>query len=282
MVMRQRHLPTIPEHRLLCLPVSVGWYWDEPEHIVDRSKGAWNDYSIHFVLEGKGYVELDGAIHTLGRGDAFLYYPYERQHYYSSEEEPWSIRWVHFYGKKLNEFLIGMGIQRSTLWSIRQLEPLEEAHQRLMEEAERHVLLHDAKLTTLMYALLVEFMSQAVPFMPAKGSAPSTERIDELLPLMQEQACEPFNLDYWAEKAGVSTFYFCKLFRRATRMTPLAFITLCRIQAGKEQLLERPDWPVKRIAEECGYPNASYFNKRFLEHEGMTPTEFRELYGRRI
>ncbi|GIP34794.1 helix-turn-helix domain-containing protein [Paenibacillus sp. J2TS4] len=281
MVMRQRHLPTIPKHRFLCLPVSVGWYWEEPNHVVKRSKGALNEFSIHFVLDGKGYVEIEDKSYTLKQGDAFIYFPYERQQYGSSEEDPWNIRWVHFYGNKLNEFMMDTGFHRSTLWSLKQLGLLEEAHQQLMEEAERHVLLHDTRLSTLTYALLTEFMMQAVPFMPAKANAPSTVRIDELLPRMQEQACQPFDLDYWADQAGVSTYYFCKLFRKTTRMTPLSFVTLCRIQFSKERLLEQPDWPVKRIAEECGYPSASYFNKRFLEHEGMTPTEFRDLYSRR-
>jgi AraC-like DNA-binding protein len=61
-------------------------------------------------------------------------------------------------------------------------------------------------------------------------------------------------------------------------MTPLSFITLCRMQFAKQWLIEQTKLSIKDIAERAGYPNASYFNLRFLEHEDMTPSEYRSLY----
>ncbi|MNI98530.1 DNA-binding transcriptional regulator AraC [compost metagenome] len=60
-------------------------------------------------------------------------------------------------------------------------------------------------------------------------------------------------------------------------MTPLEFVTLCRLQAAKQQLLEKPEQQVADIARRCGYDNPSYFNRRFMESEGMTPTDYRRL-----
>jgi|HigsolmetaGSP12D_1036236.scaffolds.fasta_scaffold00999_6 AraC-like DNA-binding protein len=278
-MLRQSHLPTFPGHRYFCFPASVGLYRDYPEHRVYRAQGSLNEFNLHFVAAGKGYVELGGRVHTLHKGDAFLFFPYAEQSYYSSEDDPWDIRWGHFYGDKVKEFLIERGFQRSTLWSLRQLKPLEDAHLALLQEAEEHAMLHETKLSALTYAFIVEFMNQAVPY-ASGGGVRTAERIAELLPEIRRKATEPFDLAYWAERAGVSVHYFCKLFRKATRMTPLAFVTLCRLQYGKQRLMEDPDLPVRQIALEAGYPSASYFDKRFREHEGMTPTEFRELYRR--
>ncbi|UUZ79193.1 helix-turn-helix transcriptional regulator [Paenibacillus sp. P26] len=122
-------------------------------------------------------------------------------------------------------------------------------------------------------------MAQAEP--KSAGKAPEApDKITPLLPLMQAAACKPFDLDYWAAQAGVSTYYFCKLFKKTTRMTPMTFITLCRLQMSKQWSLEKQELTVREIAAEAGYPSTSYFNKRFLEQEGMTPTEYRELYRR--
>jgi AraC-like DNA-binding protein len=63
-------------------------------------------------------------------------------------------------------------------------------------------------------------------------------------------------------------------------MTPVNFITLCRIQLAKKWLLEDMDMPIKSIAQLAGYTNVSYFNKKFLEHEGMTPSSFRQRRSR--
>ncbi|WP_299089635.1 helix-turn-helix domain-containing protein [uncultured Metabacillus sp.] len=275
---RQYLLPTLNDHEYMILPESIGWYYDAPEHDVDRKVGTLNNFSIHFVLSGTGFVEADGKQYVLKRGDAFLYFPMQEQRYYSSKNDPWNIRWVHFYGSILNQFLSEKGFHRYSLWNVKHIKPVEDAHEKLLLEAEKNSFLHLSRLSTLTYTFLMEFITNVVPRTSDRRQE-LDDRIQPLLPLMQRKACEPFELDYWAEQAGVSTYYFCRLFKRATQMTPMAFITLCRLQMSKQWLLDHKDMTIKDIAYKAGYPSISYFNKRFLEQEGMTPTEYRKLFS---
>lgn len=277
---RQYLLPTLQNHEFMILPESIGWYWEEPEHEVDRKVGTLNNFSIHFVLSGTGFVEIDGKQFTLKRGDAFLYFPMQEQRYYSSKEDPWNIRWAHFYGNILNSFLSEQGFDQHSIWTIKQLAPLEKAHEQLLHEAEQNSFLHLLQLSTLTYTFLMEFITNASP-KSSERRPELDDRIQTLLPSMQRRACEPFELDYWADQIGVSTYYFCRLFKRATQMTPMQFITLCRLQLSKQWLMDKKEMTIKEIAIKAGYPSISYFNKRFLEQEGMTPTEYRMLYDSR-
>ncbi|MGM7723308.1 helix-turn-helix domain-containing protein [Metabacillus sp. Hm71] len=274
---RQYLLPTLNDHEYMILPESIGWYYDAPEHDVDRKVGTLNNFSIHFVLSGTGFVEADGKQYVLKRGDAFLYFPMQEQRYYSSKNDPWNIRWVHFYGSILNQFLSEKGFHCYSLWNVKHIKPVEDAHEKLLLEAEKNSFLHLSRLSTLTYTFLMEFITNVVPRTSDRRQE-LDDRIQPLLPLMQRKACEPFELDYWAEQAGVSTYYFCRLFKRATQMTPMAFITLCRLQMSKQWLLDNKEMTIKDIALKAGYPSISYFNKRFLEQEGMTPTEYRKLF----
>ncbi|MBE1441891.1 MULTISPECIES: AraC family transcriptional regulator [unclassified Paenibacillus] len=274
---RQRSLPTLLEHGYFCLPESVGWYQNDAGHTVERQEGALNNFSIHLVTSGKGYVYADNELHTLQAGDSFLYFPLQQQRYYSSPDDPWDVRWLHFYGSKVKDYLIETGLHRSHIWSIRQPKPLEQAMHDLLVEAEENAFFHLTKLSTLTYAVIAEFVNQAVPLSTSKNEE-TTNRIVQLLPRLQQEACKPFDLDYWAREAGVSTYYFCKLFKKTTQMTPMTFVTLSRLQMSKQWLLEKSELTVRQIALEAGYPSTSYFNKKFLEQEGMTPTEYRELY----
>lgn len=274
---RQYNLPTLAEPPFFCLPESVGWYSDWPEHSVNRSKDALDNFSIHLITAGKGTVELEGETFTLQPGDAFLYFPLMQQRYYSSQDEPWDVRWFHFYGgPKLIEYMTELGYRRTTLWTVKSWKELIPLFHALLEEAETHSFLHLATLSSLTYTILTEFMSRAEPFTGGK-LAETSDRLAKLLPAIRSTASEPFVLEEWAEKAGVSTYYFCKLFRKTMQMTPLDFVTLCRLQHAKQLLLERSDWPVKRVAMEVGYTNPSYFNKRFMEQEKMTPLEYRRI-----
>ncbi len=280
-LLRQYLLPTLQNHEFMILPESIGCYWDEPDHEVDRKVGTLNNFSIHFVLSGTGFVEIDGNQFTLKRGDAFLYFPMQEQRYYSSKHDPWNIRWVHFYGSILSSFLSEQGFDQHSLWTIKQLSSLENAHEQLLRDAENNSFLHLLQLSTLTYTFLMEFITNASP-KTSERRQELDDRIQILLPTMQRRACEPFELDYWAEQTGVSTYYFCRLFKRATQMTPMQFITLCRLQMSKQWLLDKKEMTIKEIALKAGYPSISYFNKRFLEQEGMTPTEYRMLYDSKL
>jgi len=274
---RQTVLLTLQEQPYFCLPESVGHYYDQPEHSVLREEGALNNFNIHYVAAGKGYVEVEGTVHELRSGQAVLYFPHQRQRYYSSQDDPWDVRWVHFYGERLHDYMIERGFHRNLLWTLRQREGWEASHLALLNEAEQHRMLHPSLLSTLTYAVLAEFVHQAVP-LKNRRAGQAEGRILSLLPQMQQQACEPFLLQDWAERAGVSEHYFCRLFKSVVEMTPMEFITRSRLQMAKQWLLERPDRPVGQIAEDAGYPSASYFNRQFLTREKMTPTEYRRLY----
>ncbi|SHN17345.1 AraC family transcriptional regulator [Gracilibacillus kekensis] len=274
---RQVLLPTLKKHEYMILPESVGSYRSAINHEVYRAAGSLDNFSIHFVLAGVGYVEIDGKQYTLRKGDAFLFYPHQEQKYYSSQNDPWSIRWLHFYGNTIHTFLSEIGFGRYTLWKLPDLTILEAKHEQLLKEAEVNSFLKLSQLSTLAYSFLTTFTTSAMP----RESASKQEldqRIQSLLPKMQLKAPEAFDLKYWAKETGVSTYYFCRLFKRVTQMTPMAFVTLCRLQWSKKLLIEEKNLTIKEIAERSGYLNPSYYNKLFLENEGLTPTKYRQMY----
>ncbi|SDT52544.1 AraC-type DNA-binding protein [Paenibacillaceae bacterium GAS479] len=274
---KNAHLITLRDIPYFVFPESVGMYTDAPEHSVYREEGALNNFNIHYVASGKGYAEVDGEIHELQKGQLLLYFPLQEQRYYSSNDDPWDVRWVHFYGDKLHDYMIERGFHKNRIWRLRQTAAWEEAHLALLQEAEMNSMNRPALLSSLVYAVLAEFVHQAVPIAQPR-TGPAENRILALLPLLQEEAGNPFILQEWAAKAQVSPFYFCKLFRNALGMTPSEFVTRARLQMAKQKLLEHREAKIGDIADQAGYPSVSYFNKRFQEHEGMTPTEYRKLF----
>lgn len=275
---RQFHMVTRSDNIYFIYPESVGQYISEPEHSMHRKPNQMNSYNIHFVEDGYGYVKLNGVEHMIGPGDAVIFYPEQEQIYYSSKDQPWNIRWIHFYGDKLKDYLLVNNIKPGQLWSLKQTELWIKLHEELMLEAEINSMLNPTQLSASTYALVVNFIEQAIPITERKQSE-TNKKILDLLHEMQTLATEPFELEYWSNKADVSPHYFCKLFKQTMSITPMEFITRCRLQVAKQWLQERLDYSISQIANEAGYPSVSYFNKRFKEYEKITPSTYRELYA---
>jgi AraC-like DNA-binding protein len=270
-------LPIIHENPYFCFPESVGWYRDEPSHYAIRNKNEFNYFNLHVVISGKGYLKSKDSIHVLQQGDSFFYFPREEQHYYSDRDNPWEVVWVHFSGNYLKEFFIEKGCHLSNVWTLKLWSNVKNAIVNLLEEAERYAILHPSTLSTLTYGIISEFISQAEPLTVNKG-VDIYNRIVGILPKMRELSARPFELKYWSDELNISTYYFCKMFKKTTGMSPTNFVMLCRLQKSKQLLMERREWTIKQIALECGYPSISYFGRLFLENEGLTPAEYRRKF----
>ncbi|MCX7715363.1 MAG: helix-turn-helix domain-containing protein [Clostridia bacterium] len=271
---KQFFLPTINKNPYFCFPEAVGFYENEPEHYVKRNKNEFNCFNLHVVIDGKGYIKIDNKIYTLKQGDSFLYFPLEEQHYYSDKDNPWKILWVHFTGNYLKEFFVGKGFFSSNVYTLKLWNNVKIAIYSLLNEVEKFSILHQSVLSTLTYGVISEFISQAETLNVCKGDI--YNKIVEILPKMRELSVKPFNLEYWAGELGISTYYFCKMFKKTMGMSATNFIMLCRLQKAKQLLVEKRDWTVKQISLECGYSSISYFSKIFLENEGLTPLEYRK------
>ncbi len=274
---RQIFLPVLHNHPYFCFPESVGWSSDRPQHSIVRHENELDSFNLHLIVNGKGYLESNGVTYTLQQGDSFFYFPLQKQLYYSDLECPWEVVWVHFNGKLLKEFFMEMGYHQTKVWTLNSWKILFSNIILLLEEAEQSTILYPATLSALTYGVISEFITNASPLTRNRGFE-LFERITDILPEMRECSSRPFELQTWADHLNISSYYFCKSFKRVTGMTPTNFIKLCRLQKAKQLLLEKPDWSIKQIAIEVGYPSISYFGSVFLENEHESPGEYRRKH----
>lgn len=78
-----------------------------------------------------------------------------------------------------------------------------------------------------------------------------------------------------AEYIYLSPTYFSEYFKRHTGETYNQFVIRCKVKHAKN-LLKDNSLRIYEIAEKVGYIDHRYFSKVFLDHTGMTPTEYRK------
>lgn len=85
---------------------------------------------------------------------------------------------------------------------------------------------------------------------------------------------EPLPLAGAARLCGLTPSAFSRFFRQMTGQTFVAFRNVCRVREASRRLIET-DWPITRIAFDCGFENLANFNRRFRETEGESPGQYR-------
>lgn len=85
--------------------------------------------------------------------------------------------------------------------------------------------------------------------------------------------------EFLAEKVYLNQDYLARIFKKEIGESIGNYITGKRVEVAKEYL-EKTGESVNSIAIKVGYDNFSYFTKIFKDRVGITPKEYRKLYGK--
>ena len=77
-----------------------------------------------------------------------------------------------------------------------------------------------------------------------------------------------------AEKVGLSSAYFSRLFKQETGENFIDYLVKIRMEKAKK-LFEDTTLSTKEIGENVGYKKGKYFGKLFKNYTGYTPTEYK-------
>jgi len=94
----------------------------------------------------------------------------------------------------------------------------------------------------------------------------------DLSKLMLDPACD---LAMIARRAGRSSSYVQRSFRRHLHTTPLRWLNDQRVELAARLLLVEPDHPIVDLARTCGFTDPATFGRNFRRRLGESPRAFR-------
>lgn len=87
---------------------------------------------------------------------------------------------------------------------------------------------------------------------------------------LSEELC----LEEVAKAANMSSFYFCKMFKKEKGINFTDYVSRARIEKAKNLLLN-PNLRISEIAYEVGFQSLTHFNRVFKKVVGCSPTNYR-------
>ncbi|MDJ0595353.1 MAG: AraC family transcriptional regulator [Pleurocapsa sp. MO_226.B13] len=130
-------------------------------------------------------------------------------------------------------------------------------------------------MTTALSAHLLQYYSTRKPVFQDYSGGLSKYQLRQAVDYIQSHLAENLSLDAMATEVGISRFYFCRLFKQSTGITPYQYLIKCRIDRAKV-LLKQRNLSITDIALEVGFSNQSHFTKHFKRLIGTTPKVYRD------
>jgi AraC-like DNA-binding protein len=127
---------------------------------------------------------------------------------------------------------------------------------------------------TNLLAIFADHLAMKSNQLAIRAEHPEPPLIARAKQFIREHYAEDLSLSRVSLIANMSTFYFCKLFRKFTTVTFTQFVSRTRIEQAKLLLLN-PNPRISEIGYAVGFQSLSHFNRVFKQIAGDSPTAFR-------
>ena len=153
------------------------------------------------------------------------------------------------------------------------LPGLDLTQQLLFGEAFRQRCGHDAVVNRLTEVLTIQVLRYAIEQRLVDGglmAGLADPRLHKALGAVHAEPARAWTLESMAAEAGMSRARFAARFAQLVGVPPGEYLTAWRLGLARSML--RRGLPVKRVAAEVGYANASALGRVFSQRLGSSPT----------
>jgi AraC family transcriptional regulator len=131
----------------------------------------------------------------------------------------------------------------------------------------------DSMATALSAHLLRHYSTRSHAFRDYQDGL-SKQKLKQAVEYIQAHLGEDLSLSEIASEVGMSQYYFCRLFKKSTGVSPHQYLIQQRVEKAKH-LLKQPERTITSVAIDCGFANQSHFAKCFHQCTGINPKQFR-------
>jgi AraC family transcriptional regulator len=164
-------------------------------------------------------------------------------------------------------------------WAIRD-QPAESiaqaAEYEIRSDLSAGALFMESLATALASHLLTRYSSQPVAMREYRGGM-SANQLRRTIDFIEANLGGNFGLAELAANVRISPYYFCRLFKQSTGLSPHQFVIRERIEHARQMLKEHRLTTVE-IASNLGFSDQSHFARVFRGLVGITPKHYASRY----
>lgn len=248
-------------------PIGVGHFYYEKGYHLNRS--SYDSFLFIYIKEGSMQVSQKSNKGVAAAGTFVLLDCYA-QHEYTAMEDCETI-WLHFDGISARPFFEYITARLSMNFTLDNPGPVILKLERIFSLFSSGVSIQEARVSKYINDILTELILDVQKISSEKESG---TRIEEIITYLSQHSKEDMTLDELANRAGLSKYYFIRLFKKETGFTPHDYIVNMRIDTAK-YLLSNTNMTVKEVCFSSGFSNESVFSATFKKKVGLAPSGYK-------
>lgn len=243
---------------------SYGW---------QRQEQNRNQFTLFIIMDGTGKLLLNGEFVHLTEGKCIVI-PANMAMQISAGKEGICFYQLIFHTINLEES-VHFHIHQifSTIREIR-CHPLSQCANHL-EAIYRNRLTHDELSDFELHVRFQEFilfiLQQNLPDFQPKDDR---QAVEQSIKYIHEHYEKDWTVEQLADLVDVPRWNYSRLFKEITGQIPLHYLNDIRIERAKQLLITTND-RVFEVGQTVGFSNEYYFSRRFKEHVGISPGQYR-------
>jgi len=235
-----------------------------------------NEYHLHFILNGKGVLEINDKLYHLKKDDIFVIPKDHPIHYFADPDDAWEYMWITFDGDMSATYLKHMELTADSpvIHSAIPNKTYVPMIQKILDTNEL-TFSNEIKRVGYLYDIISTVIeAQSVSKRDKKQyDYSSATYVDYALQYIK------FNYDHIkvndiAQYIGINRSYLTSIFKKQLNISPQEYLVSYRLKKAAE-LLNTTNMSIQDISASIGYENALTFSKMFKQTYGLCPKNYR-------
>ncbi|MBR2067737.1 MAG: AraC family transcriptional regulator [Solobacterium sp.] len=250
--------------------------WEHCDSLHQFGPAIRNHFLFHYVIQGKGRLEINGQTYMLKAGQGFLICPGQISSYFADLEDPWFYAWIEFDGLRARQSLTLAGISETQPIYIPKSNSnhrVEEYLLQIVKDAEKPTLY----LTGLGMILLNEIAETSKSAVHYEKKKIRDFYMREAINYIQANYNRDISIEEIADSSGLNRSYFSRIFKETFNQSPQKFLLQYRMNKASE-LLRQTQMSISDIATSVGYENQLHFSRAFKNTYGTSPSNYRNTH----
>jgi AraC-like DNA-binding protein len=225
--------------------------------------------------DGEGWIIVRGKKIVLHAGQAFIIPPHVSHSYGASEDNPWSIFWMHISGINVPDLINVINVTTSdaaihTAYSEERTNLFNQIFKTLSNGfTDSNLIYSNLALANYLGTFIAVDSFDNLVSKPAH----EPDEINEAITFMQKNIGETLTVEEIARHVNMSSSFFFKKFKHITGYSPVSYFNFLKIQKAI-QLIHTRKHNINQVAAKIGINDPFYFSRLFKKQMGISPRKY--------